>query len=272
MKQKNKLTEYWDSKRNKISTDIGKWIGGQEVYIRNHPLFAELFMQYSYMQIQVLNVTGKLISKELATWLENNFMCMSYPDARIWCNQIGALAGMNATSPSAAITAGVLAADSRAYGGSLTTKLAMAFIQQAVNKIAMGQPVEQLIAEAPIKHGKPAIVGYVRPVDKKDERILPHQRMTENLGFKKGPHLRLSEQLSTFLEAEYGSGINIGGYTAAFLSDQGFTPEEGYQIKALCVASGVAACFSDNVNHKKHEFLPKRCEDIRYTGPQIRSL
>lgn len=132
--RKNIPLDYWNDKQGIIETDIGQWLGGKDIHVHHYTLFNDLFEQINYMQMMVLNITGRIISKNLATWLENNFLCMSYPDARIWCNQVGALAGTTHASPTAATVAGILAADSRIYGGSQTTKLAMEFIQLALKK------------------------------------------------------------------------------------------------------------------------------------------
>jgi len=274
---------YWHEKHNKISTHIGKWIGGEDVKVRQYSLFNDLFGKISYMQMIVLNITGRLISKELSTWLENNFICMSYPDARIWCNQVGAFAGENQTSPAAATVAGILSADSRAYGGSQTTKIAMEYIQTTLiiykKKLQIAgkdydeeKIIQEIVHNTPIKHNKPAIVGFVRPVDKQDERIQPHITMSKSLGFEIGEHMKLANKISNYLLKNYNSGINIGGYTAAFLSDQNFTPDEGYQIKNSCVSSGVTACYIDNLQHNNNEFLPLKCSDVKYTGQKIREL
>ena len=262
----------WQQKRGNIVTSIGKWVGGDDVQVRQYSLLKDLFQQVSYMQLQVLNATGKLISPELGRWLENNFMVMSYPDARIWCNQVGAFAGTLKTSPTAATVAGCLAADSRVYGGSQTSEHAMRFIQQTLLKYKAGQSIEALVAAAPVKQGKPAIIGFARPVARTDERIAPHQQMTEALGFSKGEHMQLADLIAEHMQQHYGMGINIGGYTAAFMSDQGFSPEEVYRIKNLCVASGVTACYQDQLTEPEHSFLPWRCDDIEYQGHGPRPL
>lgn len=262
----------WQQRRGRIVSRIGKWTGGEDVRLRQYSLLQDLFLQKSYMQVLVLNATGRLVSPELATWLENNFMVMSYPDARIWCNQVGAFAGSMHTSPTAATAAGCLAADSRAYGGSLTARLAMQFIQQALREVQQGKTLAQLVDAVPLKHGKPAIIGFARPVARHDERIEPHRRMTAELGFVKGPHLQLADALSDYLLERFGMGINIGGYTAAFMSDQGFSPDELYRIKNLCVASGVTACYLDQLDQPPRSFLALRCDDIRYTGPAAREV
>ena len=265
-------TEYWDQRKDKIITDIGKWQGGKDVTIRGYSLFNDLFDQVSYFQVLVLNVTGRLISSELSRWLENNFMVMSYPDARIWCNQVGALSGTLHTSPSAATAAGSLTADSRIYGGSQSTCVTMHFIKTAQSNFESGQTVEKIIGKLPVKQGMPAVPGFVRPVASDDERIRPHQNMAEKLGFKKGKYTILADKISDFMENKYTMGMNIDGLSAAFLLDQAFSPEEVYQINSLRVASGVTACYSDNLKHPENSFLPLQCEDIEYNGPKVRKV
>lgn len=272
MNSKMKSTDEWDRRRGKIVTSIGKWTGGQDIRLRSYSLLNDLFMKKSYMQIMALNVTGRLISPALATWLENNFITMSYPDARIWCNQIGALAGTMHTSPTAAVAAGCLGADSRAYGGSLTSKLAMQYIMSALERIRAGASIYDLINEAPLKNGRPSIIGFARPVAKDDERITPHRQMSASLGFTPGGHMTLAEKLSEHLTTHFGMGINIGGYTAAFMADQGFSPDELYNLKSMCVASGVMACYIDQLHQPFSSFLPLRCTDVDYQGAPARTF
>lgn len=264
------ILDYYYQKKDRIDTKIGKWIGGEGVTLHGYSLFDELFDQVNYMQLMVLNATGRLISEALSVWLNNNFQAMSYPDARIWCNQVGAFCGTAATSPTAATVAGVLAADSRIYGGSQTSELAMLFIQSALAMQADGFSIQQIVETQPIRQQKPAIIGFARPIEKPDERIEPHQKMTAKLGFEIGEHMNLANQISDYLHAKYGMGINIGGYTAAFMADQGFSPQELYRIKSLCVASGVMACFVDNLQHPENSFLPLQCDQVDYQGPAIR--
>lgn len=269
---KDPSTKYWDERSDKIETSIGKWIGGVDVNIRDKSLLKDYFNKISYMRLQVLNITGRLISPELGMWLENNFMVMSYPDSRIWCNQIGALSGTMGTSPVAAILAGTLGADSRVYGGSQTSSIAMSFLSSALVDYQSGSTIKEIIDCIPVKHGKPAIVGFARPIKRNDERIEPHRRMTKELGFIIGEHMKLANKIDNYVSEKYQLGINIGGYTAAFMLDQGFTPNELYQIKAICVSSGVAACYSDNINKPENSFLPLKCIDIEYTGCKKREV
>lgn len=272
LNKRDQKTLYWQKRQNKISTNIGKWQGGIDVTIRGYSLFNDLFDQVSYFQVLVLNITGRLISKNLSTWLENNFIAMSYPDARIWCNQIGALSGTLKVSPSSATAAGALCADSRIYGGSQSTCATMHFIKTALSDFENGKTVEEIIGNLPIKQGMPAVPGFVRPVASDDERIAPHQKMAVRLGFSKGKHTILADEISDFMESKYTMGMNIDGLSAAFLLDQEFSPDEVYQINSFRVASGVTACYGDNINQPENSFLPLTCDDIEYTGKAPREV
>lgn len=265
-------TLYWDQRANKIETTIGKWTGGEDIIIRGNSLLNDLFDKVSYMRLHVLNVTGRLISVELGIWLENNFMVMSYPDSRIWCNHVGALCGTMGTTPSAASLAGTIAADSRVYGGSQTSKLAMTFLTKALTEHQSGVSIVDIIESLPSKQGKPAIIGFARPIDRKDERIEPHRVMSKRLGFDVGEYMQLANTIDSYANDKYGLGINIGGYTAAFMLDQGFTAEELYRVKALCVNSGVMACYVENYAYPENSLLPLKCDDIKYTGVAPRKL
>lgn len=272
LNNKNSSSNFWETKRNKITTSIGKWIGGHDVSSHGHYIMKDLLGNISYMQMLILNITGRLVEERVSKWLEGNFIGVSYPDARIWCNTIGALAGVQKTSVVAATVAGALAADSRGYGGSQTSIYAMEFIQSALKKRQSGLSLKELLNQVSKKNGKPIVMGYARPVSRNDERLKPHQEMTKNLGFKQGEHLKLAWEIDEYLAENFGLAINIAGYSSAFLSDQGFSPVEIYRIKSLMVASGVTACYIDYFNRPSGSFLPQHCEDINYSGPPTRKV
>ena len=264
--------EYWESRRGQLTSKIGKWVAGLDVNVRGESLLDDILNKRSFIQLHVLNLTGKRIDQRTAAWIENNFMGSSYPDARLWCNQIGALAGTYDSGPVAAMMAGVLSADSRAYGGSYATWLGMRFLQSTQKKIEAGKSVDEIIAQAPIKHGIPAIIGFVRPINKKDERIEPYEKITRELGFELGPYRGLAHKLSAQMEQQFNTGMNFGGFSSAFLLDQGFTPEEGYLIRSFCVISGVGACYTEYKDAVSQSFLPLHCADVLYEGRPARPV
>ena len=263
----------WDEYRHVIRSYNGGWRIGEAVYCHGYSIMDDLVGNISYMQMVILNITGKLPPRRLADWFEARQICMSWPDPRIWCNHVAALAGTLRTSSVAATTAGVLASDSRAYGGPRTIIEGMSFIQQALKNCQNGMTAYDLVQQACARHGgKPAIMGYARPIAKGDERIKAMERVRLELGFSIGPHLALAKEIEQVLIEEHDEGMNINGYVSAFLSDEGFTGEEVNRISSVLVASGVTACYVDTMKRPAETFNALRCEDVIYEGPGPRKV
>src|SRR5690606_29156545 len=111
-----------------------------------YSMLEELIGKKSYFQIMMLNATGRLVDRNLADWFEAIFGCLSWPDPRIWCNQIGALAGTARTNNMVATIMGALASDSRTYG-PLTVIEGATFIQQALAKYKQGISIADIVQE-----------------------------------------------------------------------------------------------------------------------------
>jgi hypothetical protein len=261
-----------DNNRNIIRSSTGGWRVGQGVYSHGYSMLDELVGEKSYFQIMILNATGKLVERRLADWSEAMYGCLSWPDPRIWCNQIGALAGEAKTSVVVGTTAGIMAADSKMYG-MYTILDGIKFIQSALDKYNNNQtPAEIINNNIKKNRGKLNITGYVRPIAKGDERIEVMERVSKQLKFNDGPHIKLAYQIEDEIKKRFGEGMNINGYVAAFFSDQGFSANEVYQIFSTVVMSGVTACYLDTVQKPNDSFLPLRCDDIEYLGQEKRNI
>lgn len=262
---------YWLSRRRYIRTSIGKWIGGDDIQVRGKWLLKELLNDISSTQLMVLNITGRLISRELAAWLDKVVFFTSYPDHRIWCNQIGALAGNTQASPVAAAAAGTLAADSRAYGSKIQA-LTIRTLEQLYRRYRSGESLSALVAEFPVRNGIPSISGFARPVKVADERLAPMKHFTSELGLETGAYVAFAETFAAYLREHHDADMNAAAYVCAFLRDQGFTATEVYRIRTSDVLSGVMACYTDLYGRASHSFLPQYCCDIEYQGPAPRAL
>ena len=149
----------------------------------------------------------------------------------------------------------------------------MSFIQAALGQVQAGSNAGQIVETTfAACTGKPYIMGYRRPIAKGDERLEVMERVTKKLGFAIGPHMQLAYDIERYLLDNYDEGMNINGYMSAFFSDQGFSPEQAYQICAMQVASGVTACYLDTYRRPPDSFLPLRCEDLDYQGPAARPV
>ena len=108
--------QFWDQRRGTIQSKKGGWVVGKAIFNHGYSMMDDLVGKVSYMQVLVLNATGRLPERPVADWLDAIHICLSWPDPRIWCNQIGALGGAMRASVVASTTAGVLAADAKSYG------------------------------------------------------------------------------------------------------------------------------------------------------------
>lgn len=272
--QKPKKTDvtFWDERRGTIHTQKGGWIIGEAVYNQGFSMLDDLVGEASYFQVLVLNAVGRLPERRLADWMEACFICMSWPDHRVWCNQMGSLGGTMHTTPVAAVTAGILASDSIMYGTAPLLRAAE-FIVEAAGLQRDGLTVAQIVQKQQRRPGsKPMIVGYARPIASGDERVAALERVTEKLAFVPGEHLLLAYEIEKLMIENFGEGMHIGGYTAAFLSDQGFSPEEMYRAYSILVCSGVHACYAEMAAQPPESFFPLRCSDIEYQGQDVRTV
>lgn len=262
----------WDDVHGYILSRKGGWRIGQGVFNQGYSMMDDLVGNASYMQVVMLNATGRLPERRLADWVEAAHICLSWPDPRIWCNQIGALAGSARTGAVAATVAGALASDSRIYG-PYTLIGAVEFIQHALARFHEGRSVEEIVREECAKHaGKPHIMGFARPIAKGDERIPALERVGEDLGYKPGEHLQLAYAIERTLMQDFDEGMNVGGYMSAFMADQGFTAQQVYDIFPVLVFSGVTACYVDSRERPAGTFYPLKCGDIDYQGKPPREL
>jgi len=272
LKQSEQDTTFWDRYREKTYSRRGGWIIGKGVFNCGYDMMHDLVGKRSYMQVVILNAIGRMPERRVADWLEAAFICLSWPDPRIWCNQIGALNGTMKTSVVSATVAGVLAADSRGYGSKPLVDGA-AFIQNALVDFNKGLTVTEIVSNECARYGgKPTITGYARPIAKGDERIEAMERVTRELGFSIGSHLQLAYQIEAVLKEKFSEDMNINGYVSAFLSDHDLSPREIYQMCTIAVNSGVTACYLDTYNRPAGAFSPLRCDDVEYQGKAMRAL
>lgn len=264
-----------EKKRGKISSKIGGWKMGDDAYTYGHAILEELLFKNSYFDTLILNITGEIPSKALSKWIEGSFICLSWPDSRIWCNQVGAFAGSARCRPSAGITAGLLAADSQLYAQG-AIRYSAEFIQSALRKKIEGDTLQSIVEtfkqNNSSRHFAVGIPGYARPIAKGDERVERIKRFSAQLGFEQGRHLQLALEIEKYIKTTFDESLNFLGYCTAFLSDQGIPIKAIERIYSLWVTAGVAACYSEYHDAPPDTFLPIRCDDIKYTGPSPRSV
>lgn len=264
---------FWDEQRGVIRSRKGGWKIGQDVVLAGHSLFNELMGSASFCQVWLLSITGRLIERRLADLFEAFWMTMSFPDPRIWCNQVSALAGTVRCTPVAGVAAGTSTSDSLQYAG-WAISLSAEFLRGAVQRSAEpGFSIADFLESLPRNAaGCPVMPGYSRPVALGDERVAVLHRLVTTSGIPHGEHLRLALALHEALLGGYGEQINAGGFMAAFLLDQDFTPAQIYAFFSVAVQAGAIACYVEAMERPAESFLPMRCEDVDYQGSPPRSM
>jgi hypothetical protein len=139
-------TSFWDKRRGMIHSRKGGWIIGEAIYNQGYSMMDDLVGKASWMQVLILNVTGRLPERRLADWIDAVFVCMSWPDSRIWCNQIGSFAGTMQAASVAGVSAGILATDSIMYGVAPLLE-GTRFIREALVKEKNGLSTEEILKE-----------------------------------------------------------------------------------------------------------------------------
>lgn len=257
--------DFWNRNRGHIYSNKGGWTLGEGISNQGYSMLDDLVGKASFFQVLMLNVTGKLPDARLAQWMEAAFICLSWPDPRIWCNKIGALGGDARVAPIAAICAGIMASDSKVYGPG-TVLDTLHFISAARSASLAGHSVCEFIeSQARIK-GRLMVPGFARPIATGDERVAAMQDVAEKLGFVDGVHLGVSYEIESYLVQQYGESLNLAGYLAAFWLDQGLDHYQGYIVFSLCVNGGIHACYTEYRDKSAGSFLPLKCNDIDYVG------
>ena len=267
------MNEFWDAQRGVIRSRKGGWKIGEDVVLHGLSLFNQLMGSASWCQVWLLSITGRLIERRVADYCEAFWMTMSFPDARIWCNQVSALAGTMRCTPVAGVSSGTLTSDSLQYAGwaiSLSANFLVGALRQTTEP---GFSMDGFFASLPKSAaGCPVMPGYSRPVALGDERVAVLHRLLTSSGIPIGEHLRLALALHHVLLSRYGEQINAGGFMAAFLLDQDFTPAQIYAFFSIAVQAGAIACYIEAMDRPAESFLPMRCDDVDYQGAPPRSI
>lgn len=266
-----KMSRFWEERRGRIVTRKGGWRVGQGIRVGAYSLLDELLGHHGFFELLILEVTGRMPNPGMARWLEACFMCMSFPDPRIWCNQIGALGGSMRCTPGAAVSAGTLASDSTLYGPG-QSHYACQFIAEALCQARTGATPGEILARCTARNGRLRAPGYSRPIARGDDRVEAMLRLGVDLELPEGEHMRLARRLDAHLRATGDDALNMLGYIAAFVLDSDISVEEGYRLFTLSVNAGVHACYSEAADAPAGAFLPWRVDDVEYTGHPPRPL
>jgi citrate synthase len=262
----------WDQYRGKIYSRKGGWTMGQGIQSHGYSLLDEIHGKATMTQLMIMNITGSLPEARLAQFVDGFFICLSWPDTRIWCNKIGVFSALTRSSITAAIAAGGLAGDSKIYGAG-TARAVSKFVDLAYQQIIEKRlSIKDFFDNFAYERGKLKAPGFARPLAKGDERIPAMTRLARKLGYKTGTYMQMVTDMEAYLVESQGEGMNLAGYFTAFMKDQGFSVDEIEGIAAFAVSGGVYAAYFEYINQSPNSFLPLRVNDIEYIGPEARKV
>jgi len=263
----------WESfakHRDCITSKSGGWTIGGETTMHGYNIQQQLGVHASWMQTMLLSVTGRLPPISHAYFIEKVFILTGYPDARLWCNRVAALAGSAKCTATSSYCAGVTSAEAMLYGRQADYKAASLLLkakqicdrggEEALSHFVIGQLKE-----------KRAVYGFGRPLLKADERITPLSNEATRLGIDKGDHLTVALKIEQYLK-KYKMIMNYGGYVMAHLLDLNYSPKEIYRLLSLAFYTGIVPCYIEAFENEPSTFLPIACEDILYEGREERDI
>jgi hypothetical protein len=255
----------WEQLRGVIRSSKGGWLMGKGVTNHGYSQLGDLVPNASYFQVLILNIVGWLPELRLAQWAEAVFICCSWPDPRIWCNQIAALGGAARVSAVSAVCAGSMSGDSANHGPGSVAATGR-FLIKALEAVRSGQSVEEFVESQAIVKGRLLAPGFVRPLAHGDDRVTVLLQLAEELGYECGPYQELVFSMHDYLQERCGESLNMGGFCIAFMLDQGFPLVQTERIITLVFSGGLHACYAEYRDLPPDSYLPLRCDDIDYVG------
>lgn len=256
--------------RDRVTSKVGGWTIGGESTMHGYNIHQQLGAHATWMQTMLLSVTGRLPSASHADFIEKIFILTGYPDARLWCNRIAALAGDTKCTATSSYSAGISSAEAVLYGRQADYKAA---IQLSEAKTVFDHGGEEALSGFVRKQlkEKRVVYGFGRPLLRADERIAPLSKEASRLEIGEGDHLVVAYKVEQQLK-KYKMIMNYGGYVMARLLDMNYSPKEIYRLLALAFYTGVVPCYIEAFENEPGTFLPIACEDILYEGREERPL
>lgn len=258
--------------RDQVTSKSGAWAIGGETTLHGYNIHQELVHKTSWMQSILLSITGRIYSSKESDFIESLFIVTGYPDPRLWCNRVAALAGSSQCTASSSISAALNSAEGKVFGGQAIFKAAT-FIQEAQCLRADGN---ELLLESLLENHlleRKTIYGFGRPLTRIEERIPPIIKKAASLNLKSGEHIQSALCIEEyFREQDKGLILNYGGYFSAWLLDLGLTPSQIYHLQLLLFYIGILPCYIEAFENEQGTFLPIACEDILYEGREGREV
>lgn len=249
-------------------SNMGGSILGERVVFRGKDVFSE-FKDWSWIEMLYFCVSGNQPSNESIKFLNGLYcMCFNYPDPRIWCNRVAALAGTASSTAQLGVSAGSSATEAQIYGGP-TGLRAMDFLFRLKNDLGKGLSISEVVRKE-IRINK-VVFGYGRPILPIDERVKPALELLAELNLHEREYLLLALEVEKYLiSSRYKLHLNIAGVFAAFCADDGLKRDDIYYLTTSSFSIGMLACYIEANDKPEGALFPLRCKSISYEGANSR--
>lgn len=260
----NSLLEFEDHWRS----NYGGSIPGVSAIFHGKDMFTE-FKDYSWIEMLYFSLKKVKPSEEATKFINGVFcMCFNYPDPRIWCNRVAALAGTTSSTPNLGVCAGSSVTEAQIYGGPTGIR-AMDFLFRIKKAMENGEQLDEFVSSE-LKKNK-AIFGYGRPVLPIDERVAPALELLTELNLHKREYISIALKVDDYLKkSRFKLNINIAGVFAAFCADENMSRDDINNLTIVCFSIGMLACYLDANNKNVGLLFPLRCNRISYDGHEKR--
>ncbi len=260
---KNGILEQYEGA---LPTTAGKCFPGERAVFRGVDLHTE-FRDADWIDLYIYSVTGRRLPASQLKVLQSVWVYTSYPDVRLWCNRVVALAGSTRGTGAQGLGAGLATSEAAIFG--LQPEMGAAdFLVRALARQHAGDTLEQIVRDELKTY--PRIMGYGRPVaaDFIDERIPVTLDMMQRQDMTVGPYLQLAFDIEAMLEQVCGRRLPMTYATmvVAIPLDLGFTPAECYMYMQPSLMAGMVPCYMEAVQRPASATFALRCTRIEYNG------
>lgn len=254
-----------------LLTRAGQAFPGQRAVFGGHDLHST-FEHADWIDLYLFGICGKRLPAAQLKILQSIWVYTSYPDARLWCNRVGALTATTRGTGAQALAAGIVASEAGLYGFGPETAIAD-FLVRALAAVKDGADLEQLVTAelAQRRH----MMGFGRPIaaDYVDERIPVTLSKMEHEGVPIGPYVKLAFDLERVLERVTGKRLPMTFATllVAVPLDFGLTAQQCYLYLLPSFVGGMLPCYAEALERPPGATFVQRCERIAYAGKAPRS-
>lgn len=253
-----------------MPTSVGQCFPGERTVFRGLDLH-DTFKEADWIDLYIFSITGRRFAAPELKVLQSVWVYTSYPDARLWCNRVVALAASSRGTGAQGLGAGLAASEAAIFGRQPEVGAAD-FLVRALASRNGGEELEQIVRSELARN--PRMMGYGRPVAAHfvDERIPITLAMMEREGVPMGEHLRLAFEIETVLEKVVGRRLPMtySSVVVAIPLDMGMSPLEAYLYMQPSFIAGMVPCYLEALERPAGATFALRCSRINYDGPPAR--